>query len=304
MRSAPAQLALEHAFLQSVMYAAVFDYPLTLEQLRQSLIGETASEEDLAAVYAGSLELRAAIESRDGFYFPRGRREVIAIRADREAASHRLLTELAGPLALVTRMPFVSMVAVSGSLAHLNGEAQADLDLFVVTRPARVWSVTVTVLALAKLFGWRERLCLNYVVSERALIVSPADLFSANQIIHLRPVTGAAAYRRFLDANRFVDRFYPNFRQRDLPCCPERRFTLVERILDWTLAPLYERVCRVVYGLHLRRRAHTWRSRDQVRLEAECLKLHTASHRYEVMEKFEQAIASACVQDSRPARPA
>ena len=84
----------------------------------------------------------------------------------------------------------------------------------VVTSARRVWTLTVAALALARVFGWRKRLGLNYVVSERALWVAPADLFSANQIIHLRPVTGQETYRRFLEANRFVERFYPNFRPR------------------------------------------------------------------------------------------
>jgi hypothetical protein len=64
-------------------------------------------------------------------------------------------------------------------------------------------------------------------------------------------------------------------------------------VLDFTLAPIYERVCRLIYGHHLRRRAHTWRSRDQVRLERECLKLHASSHRREVMERFEDALEQA-----------
>ncbi len=85
-------------------------------------------------------------------------------------------------------MPFVRMVALSGSLAHLNAEGSADLDLFVITAPHRVWSVTVATVVLSKLLGWRKRLCMNYVVSERALAIEPQDLFSANQIIHLRPV--------------------------------------------------------------------------------------------------------------------
>ena len=64
-------------------------------------------------------------------------------------------------------MPFVRMVALSGSLAHLNADGEADLDLFVITAPGRVWSVTLTTLLRARLLGWRRRLCLNYVVSER-----------------------------------------------------------------------------------------------------------------------------------------
>jgi hypothetical protein len=215
--------------------------------------------------------------------------------------SRTVLNELAQPLSLVLRMPFVRMVALSGSLAHLNAGGEADLDLFVITSANRVWSVTTTLLVLARLFGWRRRLCLNYVISETHLAVAPDDLFSANQIIHLRPLSGEETYRRFIDANGFVRRFYPNFSPRSLqpaldgltPLRRPARPPTLERVLDWTVAPLYERVCRIAYGWHLRRRAPTWQSHDQVRLEPQCLKLHTSSHRRSVMERFEIAVAEA-----------
>ena len=38
------------------------------------------------------------------------------------------------------------------------------------------------------------------------------DLFSASQIIHLKPLVGEDTFRRFVAANPFVSRFYPNFR--------------------------------------------------------------------------------------------
>jgi hypothetical protein len=223
-----------------------------------------------------------------------------------------LLDTFATPLAFIARLPFVRMVALSGSVAHLNADDSADLDLFVITSRRRVWTVTVIALAAARLCGWRKRLCLNYVVSERAMWVAPADLFSANQIVHLQPLIGQAMYLRFLEANRFVERFYPNFRPRALrlrggPTDPgtdgwsagrpwAAALQVFERVLDWTLAPLLESICRVVYRTHLRHRSHTWTSRDQVRLEPECLKLHTSSHRREVMERFERALDEAVVR--------
>jgi hypothetical protein len=296
------QPAQERAFLQSVVYAALFEYPLTVTQLREGLIGEEADELTLLRWYESSTYLQATIDFENGFFFPRGRRELLDTRAQRESTSRTLLRELSAPLAAITRMPFVRMVALSGSLAHLNADPQADLDLFVVTSARRVWTVTVATLALARLFGWRKRLCLNYVVSEHALWVAPADLFSANQIVHLQPVVGGDAYFRFLDANRFVERFYPNFRARantsiGISGTSGRPWaastTALEMLLNWSVAPLIEPICRLVYRTHLRNRAHTWKSRDQVRLEPECLKLHTSSHRYEVMQRFEQALEEA-----------
>ena len=287
---------LEQAFLQSVIYASLFDYPVTLKQLREGLIGQRANERELARCYASSALLQATVECIEPYYFPRGRRDLLETRRRRESRSRQLLADLRRPLELMTVMPFVRMVALSGSLAHLNAEGEADLDLFVITKPGRVWSVTVTALVIARLFGWRARLCLNYVISERALMVGPADLFCANQIVYLQPVSGHPTYLAFLASNRFVERFYPNFRARPVaghrpPFSRVRR--AIELATDWTIAPIYERLCRFAYRQHLRRRAHTWRSRDQVRLENECLKLHTSSHRREVMERFECTLETA-----------
>jgi hypothetical protein len=205
------------------------------------------------------------------------------------------MRDLARPLKLIARMPFVRMVALSGSLAHLNASRGADLDLFVITKSNRAWSVVVTLIAVARLVGWRRQLCVNYVVTERQLTVEPQDLFTANQIIHLRPLVGDSVYRKFLAANAFVPDFYPNFAPRACAWRDEDRYLSrwLERILDWTVAPIYERCCRAIYGWHLRRRAASWLSRDQVRLEPDCLKLHTSSHRQSVMERFAIGMAEA-----------
>jgi hypothetical protein len=202
-------------------------------------------------------------------------------------------------------MPFVRMVALSGSLAHLNAEASADLDCFVITAPHRVWSVTLSLLVIARLFGWRRRLCLNYVISEEALRVEPADLFSANQIIHLRPILGDDVFARFVDANPFVREIYPNFEvgQANRPTHLRQGYggraghwtlkSMLEGALALGLAPAAERLARAIYGWHLNRRAASWQSRDQVRLEAECLKLHTSSHRAAALERYNAAVADA-----------
>jgi hypothetical protein len=287
--------AQELAVLRSVVYASLFDYPLTLSQLCAALIEVRADEHMVAGWWRDSAFLQAAIEHHDGLYFPAGRRDLVATRARREALSRDLLDRERRVLSLVAGMPFVRMVAVSGSLAHLNAERAADLDLFVITAPHRVWSVTLSLLLIARLLGWRERMCLNYVISERSLAITPADLFSANQIIHLRPVVGHDVFARFIDANPFVRAFYPNF---EVPRpSGHRAIGPFERLLNVGFAPIFERVSRWIYGRHLAGQAATWRSRDQVRLEAECLKLHTCSHRADTMARLEIAMARATADE-------
>jgi len=284
----------ETAVLGAVVYASLFDYPLTLSQLETSLIGVLADAATIERWWRESDLLQAAIEYRDGLYFPAGRSDLVGTRSRREALSRELLDRDRRILSLVAAMPFVRMVALSGSLAHLNAEGSADLDLFVITAPHRVWSVTVATLVLAKLLGWRKRICMNYVVSERALAIEPRDLFSANQIIHLRPITGQAVFEHFVKSNAFVRQIYPNFELSEGPRTHDpRRKTFVERALSLGPAQIAERTARWLYGWHLKRQSGSWQSSDQVRLEPECLKLHTSSHRASTMAKFNAALKTA-----------
>ncbi|MDH4063588.1 MAG: hypothetical protein OEW19_04255 [Acidobacteriota bacterium] len=290
--------------IRSVTYAALFDYPLTPAQVAESLPGMTANGTTVTRWWSASPALQAAIDWRDGYFVPSGRADLVGRRVRREAISHGVLARHRRALTVMAALPFVRMVALSGSLAHLNADENGDLDLFVVTAPGRVWLVTVAAIVVARLCGWRRRLCLNYVVSERALAVEPDDFFAANQILHLRPIAGEEVYRRFLHANPFIWDHYPNFEARSLQSWAslDRWAARARRPAEWLLAFVgapAERLCRLAYGRHLRRRAATWQSRDQVRLEPECLKLHTSSHRADVLARFEAALAHALAPEQR-----
>src|SRR5439155_26080398 len=137
------------AIARSVLFASLFDYPLTLAQLRQTLIESVQTPSRILSTYLSSEPLQAAIDYRDGFFFPRGCDQLVEERRRREARSRAFLHHHRVLLRLICLIPYVRMVALSGSIAHLNLERSGDLDLFIVTRGRRVWSVTVAVLVLA-----------------------------------------------------------------------------------------------------------------------------------------------------------
>src|SRR5262249_12813280 len=204
------------AITQSVVYASLFDYPLTLDELRQTLVGSKQSGADILETYRTSATLRRMVDHRDGFFFPAGRFSLVAERRRREAMSRAFLDEHRFFLRILCAVPYARMVALSGSVAHLNLDGPGDLDLFIVTRGHRVWSVTVAVLVIAKLFRRRAITCANFVVSDSRLALEQQDLFTANQVIHLKPLLGSRLFQQFLDANPFVASFYPNFGPADV----------------------------------------------------------------------------------------
>jgi hypothetical protein len=284
----------EDAVLSSVAYASLFDFPLTIDELRTALVGTAVDARTLRAWLTRSVRLQERLERHDDLVMLRGAGRLADVRRERERQTRALLARGRPALAGLVAMPFVRMVALSGSVAHGNADRDADLDLFVVTAPGRAWLVTVAALVLARLGGWRRMMCLNYVISERHLTLTPCDLFSANQLAHLCPIVDRfGVYARLLSANPFVGDFYPNFAPRPvralvhLPRWAAATSRAIEWSLDWTLAALLDRVCHRLYRRHLDRRSPTWATKDQVRLERECLKLHTTSHRDEVLKRFD-----------------
>src|SRR5262249_28167391 len=159
---------------------------------------------------ASSQALQSVVEFRDGFFFPAGRAALIDERRRREARSRAFLAQHQRLLDLVCAVPFTRLVALSGSIAHMNLECDGDLDLFIVTRAGYVWSTAVAILVLARLMRRRRIVCANFVIGDSHLWLEQQDLFTANQVIHLKPLIGAATLLEILAANPFIARFYPN----------------------------------------------------------------------------------------------
>ena len=145
------------------------------------------------------------------------------------------------------------------------------------------------------------------MLADSHLVLEPQDLFTANQLLHLKPLIGADVLDAFLAANPFVTRLYPNFRAKagaaqgaipapGISVAPgpglARMKAIVERVC---LGPsrLVELLCRHAYAWHLRRRAATWRSPEQVQQQPDYLKLHTHSHRRSILERFDRALGDA-----------
>ena len=290
----------ELAIARSVIYASLFEYPLTANQLHQTLIESRQSLSEIHETVASSLPMQAMVEYRDGFFFPVGCVHWIGERRTREARSHAFLARHRRLLAWICAMPYTRLVSLSGSIAHLNLEAGGDLDLFIVTTRGRVWSVTVAVILLTKLLLQRHTVCANFVVADSHLQLGPPELFTANQIIHLKPPIGEPVLQELLAANPFVARFYPNFdachsglSMRPRPIISHVK-TALERRCGAVSSP--GRVLPPALRIVLARRSAGWRSREQVRLESDCLKLHSHSHRHSILERFDRAMCDALQQ--------
>lgn len=286
---------LDVAIVSAVLYSSLFDYPLTLSELRRSLT-MPASHDDLDDRLLNSTFLRSRVTQTDGFVVPAGGNHLIAVRERREARSRAFLAAHASTLRVLCSLPFTRLVAISGSLAHLNADDATDLDLFVVAAEGHVWTVGVLMIAVARLLGRRRVVCANYILGRSALALEQSDWFTANQVIALRPVDGRPVFEALLDANPFVRRWFPNAEPAaafpTLPTGSRMMRLTVERMLR-PVGTWLERTCRWIYEGHLRHREATWPSPGQVRLSADVLKLHTRSHRESILARHAALLEAA-----------
>src|SRR5262245_23972633 len=101
----------ELAVVRAVSFASLFEYPLTLSQLRHSL--ETAADvPTIERWLTESSLLRHAVCLAGGFVFPRARPDLVDRRLAREAASLKRLRLDAPVLRAMAAIPFVRMVAI------------------------------------------------------------------------------------------------------------------------------------------------------------------------------------------------
>jgi hypothetical protein len=201
---------LEFAVLEVIAYGDVFDYPVTRDEILRALsVSATLSEVD--AALNGPLEGR--VGRAGGFYTLVGREGLVEVRQRRDMASSRLMRQARAYGSWIARLPFVRMVAVTGSLAVDNAEADDDVDYLIVTAPGRVWlarAMTMLIVRLARLR--RLTLCPNYLLSESALALSERDPYTARELLQMRPIAGNRVHERMLAANAWCHDLLPNWR--------------------------------------------------------------------------------------------
>lgn len=199
--------SLSNAILQTAAYADVFDHPLTAQEIYLYLTGLQVSFETLNQALNNETVL---VQTGEHFTLP-GREEIIRVRIQRKAHSRRLLPRAMRYGRILGSLPFVRMVALTGSLAVMNVSKTDDIDYMLVTVPGRVWTARAFALLfnrVVKFFG--HTICPNLIVSENALEWPLHDLYSARELCQMIPISGMGVYQKLMQANAWARDFLPN----------------------------------------------------------------------------------------------
>lgn len=207
--------SLETEILKTIHYADVFNYPLTVEEIKKYLVGQLKDlsiEKGLSQTVADD-----KLTYVDGYYGLHGREEIVELRKKRQKYSWPKLKKARRLASILSYIPWIKLIGVTGALAMENSDEEDDIDLMIVGSSKRLWLTRALVVITLKLTRQyrrsdkvRDKICPNLFISEDVLEVKPHNLYTAHEVVQMKPIFERGnAYQEFLGANLWVKKFLP-----------------------------------------------------------------------------------------------
>lgn len=192
----------------AVAYSDIFDSPLKVADAQSKFLLVDS-------------KIFLPVKEKDGYLFFEGREEIVEIFKHREKISRGKLLKAEKLTKLLSLIPWVKMVAVTGSVAASNAKEDDDIDLLIITSPNRVWLTRLLSALVLDLFKVRrkrhdscekDKLCLNMYLSQDKLEFEKKDVYTAYELTLLKPIYSKEdTYDNLLLENSWVNSYLPNF---------------------------------------------------------------------------------------------
>lgn len=226
-------LDLETAVWRTLAYVDGFDYPLTATEIHRYLEGKTVSFADLQAFLQS-----AHFPMTSGFYSLPQRASIVDTRRKREQRATQLWPYAQRYAHMMAKLPFVRMIAVTGSLAMNNVTTDADIDYLIVTENGRLWLTRAMIIGIVHLAARQGIiLCPNYLLSLNNLYFNEQNLYTAHELSQMIPLFGIDIYWQMRHLNQWTLTYLPNATSLPSTSAPHRPCS-PSRLQSWCEFPL------------------------------------------------------------------
>lgn len=294
------------AVLKPILYADIFDYPLTLEEVYKFVEFEMTL--DKIELLLGQAVDDGKLVQVNGFYSLSNRPHLAAKRLERRKASRVLWPQAIYYGRWLASLPFVRLVAITGALAVDNpSDGVDDIDYLIVTRRRRLWLCRAMIVMLVK-YGHRRgvHLCPNYLITEDVLGFED-DFFAAREILQMQPLYGKDAYQRMSEVNAWVTHYFPqgdnlNLDKLNDRLSPEQHFIkrAGEFILRGFVGNILEFWLQKIQVTKHTKRARRYGALDKVIFTADVCKGHYDGHNHKTMTAYQQRIQNYITGENLP----
>lgn len=210
---------MDECIINTLSYFDVFDYPLTFSEIKKYLC---CPQEQSDGELHDLIQSISVIQEQDGFFYFLGRSEIVEKRIERNERSFQKYAKAKIIGKILSAIPTVEFIGVSGSLSMNNATENDDIDLFIVTRKNSLWTtrfiVNILLFVLRQKRGRlqknvKDKICPNMFiqVDNLAFKRKRRTLYTAHELVQLKMLFNRNSTHQLLFAkNSWVYKFFPN----------------------------------------------------------------------------------------------
>ncbi|GAC1413636.1 MAG: hypothetical protein NVSMB66_5920 [Candidatus Doudnabacteria bacterium] len=281
---------LNDQIIKTLEYFNIQEHPLTLLELQAYLLrlnpGDSGAT--LTEISEKLQNSKNLIGQENGFYFLNGRREIVKRRLENNYYSTPRLKRARRYLPGTRFVPFISAVALSGSEAISNSKKGSDIDLFVLTKPNRIWTGRLFLTAYFQILGMRRysmnienRFCLNHYIQEGKEVISERHIYTAVEYVSLIPFYGSKKIYEFQQSNlSWIKEYLVQPKLVEYPQSKSVRLKkLLENLLNNSVGDLLEKLLGDIQSKKIQ-------LQDSVVIEKDELSFHPGNKGRQVLKKI------------------
>lgn len=210
---------MDECIVKTLSYFDIFDYPLTFSEIKKYLCCKIVeSDEDLYELI-GSIPV---VQESEGYYYLLGRSKLAPLRSERSTISMEKHARARVVAKILSLIPTIEYIGISGSLSMNNASNSADIDLFFVTKKNSLWISRFFVNLILVLLGqkrekngkiFKDKICPNMFMSVDKLSFSSKKrtLYNAHEIVQLCTIFDRSGVRSMIySKNKWIYDFFPN----------------------------------------------------------------------------------------------
>lgn len=280
---------LAQQILKTLKYFDLQNHPLTLLEIHKYLLadkGNQATPFEILTIL--ETDLKDQVQTSNGFYYLPGRAEISEQRLKNNLFATKRLKRTKKYLSKIKYIPFIAGLALGGSEAITNSREGSDIDIFVLTKPNRIWLARLFLSAFFQIFGVRRhgrktanRFCLNHYIEQGKRLNREQHIYSAVEYTSLIPYYGAEEIYQFQQANLFWMKEY--LAQPQLVKYTTPKASKIKHFLEWALDNKAGDLLEKISGKLQTKKIHL---QDSIVLEKDELAFHPGNKGRQVMSKF------------------
>lgn len=211
----------DKAVLETLCYRAVFNYPFSLSQICHYLISKDSADVMCVKGSLKKLVSKRKVKVYRGLYHLSGVRPVN--RKYRIRVSKKLVKKAGRIAEILGKVPWVRMIAVTGSVAAYSASKKSDIDVFIVAKKNRVWLTRGFVISILKVMNQyrtdkdeSKKICPNIFVDESRMTweKEKRSIYVANDVVMMIPLVNKDnTYLKFMRQNSWAYNYFGNMKQ-------------------------------------------------------------------------------------------